>query len=173
MKIILWLAIFISVLFLEVSFLPSFFGSAVPSLTTAVLIVGIALADFRTGFWFGGLAGIMRDILAPSTLAGHTILFLGLFFAMRFFLILTQWEEPLRRIGAVFFGLLVWPLVWILSAWVGRWFFGTSLPFLEWRDLASWPAALEITFAVVWFSVFSWLAIKSAARRRILRLTRL
>ena len=170
MKAVLWLISYALAMLFEIFIFPIFFGINIPSLTTAVFIAGIAFQEFVPGFWFAGLSGALRDALWPQEAAWHTIFSLGLFFSVRLFLAVTQWEEPLRRISAAAAGFLAIFPVWFLSSAAVRFFFGAEGSYIAWGDLASSLVIREIIFAAAWFSVFSWLTVKLWERKMSRRL---
>lgn len=173
MKVIFWLILYVLAMLFEIFIFPFFFGTSVPSLTTIVSLMGIVFQEFVPGFWFAGLSGVMRDILSPQAAAWHTIFSLSIFFAVRFFMAVTQWEEPLGRISAVAAGLLAIFPVWFFSSAAGRFFFGIEGPRIAWGDFASGFAIRGMIFAALWFSAFSWLAVKLWGKKKSRRLEHL
>lgn len=170
MKVIFFVILYFLAILFESFIFPAFFGINSPSLGTAVFLMGVSLQEFVPGFWFAGLSGAIRDAISLQSSAWNTIFSLGLFFAVRLFLTASQLEEPLRGISAVAVGLLAILPVWFLDSAAGIFFFGAEGPHLAWQDLASPLARREIIFAIGWFSVFSWLAIKLWEKKRNRRL---
>lgn len=173
MKFILWVLASSITLLLEVSVLPSFFGTMTPILTLAVLIIGIAMQDFWPGFWFTGLSGLARDILAPASAATHTPFLFGIFLIMHLFRIIAQWEEPLSRMGSAIAGLVGIPIAWVLASAVGRLALGLAPSTLALPDLVSRPAFREIIFSSVWLGVFCWFTLRRFGKKRATRLSQL
>ena len=161
-----WFVGYAAALLAEIFVLPSFLGSSVPAVASAVLILGIAFQEFMPGFWFAGASGVIRDLVRPAGAVPHTVVFLVVFLAMRAVMGSRRWDEPVRRASTVAAGLASLPLAIIGSSSVGAVFFDISWGRLGWADLVSLPAADELLFAITWFSVFSWLMIRWVARRR-------
>ncbi len=157
---------------LEVAILPRLTGSAAPTLTLAGLVVGLALLDFRSGFWFAGLTGLLHDtVLAGST--SYTIFALTLLFAMRGFRALTQWDVPLADIAAMAFGLLMTPLAWVGASIAAGIFFAVPERVIAVGDLAHRTVVKEILFSFLWFPALSWLLIRRSRWQRAREVLRL
>lgn len=171
MKTLLWCLAFLLALIVEVSILPQFFGSSAPSLGQAVFILGVAFLGFRTGFAFAAFAGVLLDSVAGG--GTHTLVALATFFTMRTFGALSQWEEPLGRIGQVVAGLVAIPALRLLAAPVLAAALGVAVAPLHAADAASAAFLREVAFALAWFMCFSWFEIRRARTHRVRRLAHL
>ncbi|MDP3727092.1 MAG: hypothetical protein Q8R35_00445 [bacterium] len=171
MKFFAWLFLFAAAFIFEASMLPHFLSGFLPSITTAVLVLGIAFQGFGPGFAFAGLAGLAQDAALGGGI--HTFSALGALFAMGVFRTYTQWEDPLGRIGAVLTGLVVMPLLWLLGRALADFVLSTAAPRLRADDVMSAYAFYNIAFAFIWFVLFSWLAIRGARRQSARRLRHL
>ena len=171
MRPVLWLAAFFAAFIVESAILPRLVGGLAPSLTTAALILGIAGQRFWPGLAFAALAGVLRDIAAGGGVYAFTAL--GTFFGMQAFAAITQWEDPLARIGAAAAGLTLQPLLWQLGIHVVGFAFGTAASPLGAADISSRAALGEILFALAWFGLFVWRTLSRAAERRAHRLRHL
>ncbi|MBI4132907.1 MAG: hypothetical protein HY473_02375 [Candidatus Sungbacteria bacterium] len=163
---VFWFIGYAAALLVEVFVLPSFLGSSVPAVASAVLILGIAFQEFMPGFWLAAASGVMRDLVRPAGVVPHAAVFLVVFLAMRAVMRSRRWDEPVRRASAVAAGLVSLPLALVGSNWAGAAFFDIRWGWLGWTDLVSRPAAGELLFALAWFSVFSWLMLRWVARKR-------
>lgn len=166
MKALAWIGAYMVTLVLEVSFLPGFFGTGVPALHMAVLLLGIAFQDFWPGLWFSGLAGFSRDVLVPGSGGAETMTALLVFFAMRLFLAFDLFAMPFERMGAVLAGLFMVPVGSSIASHLARTAFGASIPSFQGRDLLSSVALRESMFAIVWFLAAAWLTARFYGRRR-------
>lgn len=166
MKALLWIAAYAAVLVLEVSFLPGFFGTGVPALSVAALLLGIAFQDFWPGLWFSGLAGFGRDVLVPGSGGAETMAALLVFFAVRLFLALDFFDMALERMSAVLVGLAMIPVASGIASLLARIAFGASILSFQGRDLLSSTALRESMFAVIWFLAAAWLTARFYARKR-------
>ena len=171
MKTILWLGVYLAVLIAEVTVLPQWLGVSAPALHFGVLAIGIASQDFLPGFLFAGLSGIARDALAPPSVAAHALFSLAVFFCMRLFLALSDWDEPMRRIGAVAIGILTAPPAWLIASAIAALVFGAASPAPGIADLWTTTALRETLFAAIWFLAFSWLAFRRGRHTRESELT--
>ncbi|MBI4132209.1 MAG: hypothetical protein HY474_01110 [Candidatus Sungbacteria bacterium] len=171
MRFFAWFGVFLAALLLEMAVLPQFFGALAPSLTLAVLIPGIASQRFWPGFGFAAAAGLALDVVAGGGI--HTLVAIGTFFSMQAFRALTQWEEPLDRIGAVACGLILQPLLQFVGAHVADSVFGAAAVPLSVSDIASVSYLREISFAAGWFMLFVWFEIRRVRRYRAGRLMHL
>lgn len=160
-----WLFGYFAALTLEVSFLPSFFGTAVPALHLMPLILGIVSQGFWPGLWFSGLAGFARDVLIPGTGGTQTVAALLVFLAVRLFLALDLFDVPLQRIGAIAAGLVVVPVASRLAVALARGF-GAAVPSFHGSALLSGTAIRELAFAAAWFLIACWLIARSVERQR-------
>ncbi len=165
MRFFSWLFGYFAALALEVSFLPSFFGTAVPSLYLMPLILGIVSQGFWPGLWLSGLAGFVRDVLVSGTGGAQTVAALIVFLAMRLFLALDLFDVPLQRIGAIAAGLVVVPVASRLAVALAQGF-GAAAPSFPGADFVSAAVLREIAFAAAWFFLASWLIVRSAQRHR-------
>lgn len=172
MQFIVWLALYLAAFLLEGAVLPVFFGARVPALSLTVLLIGVAFQDFWAGFWFASFAGLLRDVLASAAFP-YTVFALLLFGCLQLFLTFVQWDDPLRRLGAILIGLLAAPPVWLASSAVGHLFFHLPLRAITLSDLTSRFAFGEAAFAASWFLVFSWCALRVARRKRSLAAERI
>ena len=151
---------FVAIVF-EIAILPQWFGSAVPAISIAVFFLGVAFQGFWPALWFAGLAGILRDVIAPSQDATHTLFFFGIFFVMQFFAFVSNWDEIARRIAAIGAGIIIGiPLSWFAASLVGRSFFHLATPVFSVSELLSRSGAIESIFTIVWFSVAVWVSIR-------------
>lgn len=173
MKIIVWLVAYLAVLIAEIAVLPQWLGSSTPAAHFGVFVIGIAFQEFFPGFLFASISGIMRDALAPPFVATHTLFALAVFFSMRLFFALSDWDEPMRRIGAVAIGILATPPAWLIASAIGRAIFGAASPALDIAGLWTTAALRETLFIAAWFSVFSWLAFRRVRHTRESELTRI
>lgn len=171
MRPVFWLAAFFAAFVMESAILPRVLGGLTPSLTIAALIIGIAAQRFWPAFTFAVLAGMIQDIAAGGGI--HTFTALGTFFAMQAFAAITQWEEPLARIGAAAVGLTLQPLLWQLGVRVAGLAFGTAASPLRGADIISRAALREVLFALAWFGLFTWRTFRTATERRAHRLRHL
>lgn len=171
MKLLAWLFLFAAAFVFEASMLPYFLRGFLPSITTAVLVLGIAFQGLRPGFAFAGLAGLAQDAAVGGGI--HAFSALGAFFAMGAFRVSTQWENPLGRMGAVLTGLVAMPLLRFPGAALADFIFGAAIPRFHADDVMSAYAFYNIAFAFIWFVLFSWLAIRGARRQSARRLYRL
>lgn len=165
MRWILWTAGYLTALFLEVAFLPRFFGTAVPSLHLMPLILGIVFQGFWPGLWFSGLAGLSRDVLIPGTAGTEVMAALLVFLAVRLFLALNLLDTPLERIGAIAVGLGTIPAASRLAIALVRGF-GAAVPSFHGSALLGGTALRELAFATAWFLVAAWLITRSVERQR-------
>ena len=166
-----WLGSYLAILLAEVSLLPHLVGTAVPALSAATLVLGIGLQDFRSGFWFVGLAGLLRDIILPGAVLPHTLFGFILFFAMQSFTALAPWDQPLREIAAVGVGLLFLPVAWMGGSLIAAALFDLPMRTLSGADFASRFALREGIFAAVWFSIVVRYRLRRFERRRMAELT--
>lgn len=171
MKFFAWLFLFAAAFVFEASVLPHFLGGFLPSITTAVLVLGIAFQRFGPGFAFAGLAGLAQDVAVGGGI--HTFSAIGACFAMGAFRTCTQWEEPLGRMGAVLTGLVTMPVFRFLGAVLADGMPGTAIARFHAEDVMSAYAFYNIAFAFIWFVLFSWLAIRGARRHNARRLRHL
>ncbi|MDP3727224.1 MAG: hypothetical protein Q8R35_01140 [bacterium] len=171
MKFFAWFFLFAAAFVFEASILPRLFGGFSPPMMSAVLVLGIAFQGFWPGFAFAGLAGAFADAVSGGGI--HAFVALGVFFIMGAFRALTQWEEPLGRIGAVLVGLLSQPILWLLGTVAVDLVFGAAVGRIRAADLVSAYALYHVTWVLLWFVLFSWLAIRGASRKSARRLYRL
>lgn len=165
MKMLTWSGAYLVVLVLEIAFLPSFFGAAVPSLHLMPLILGIVSQGFWPGLWFSGLAGFARDVLIPGTDGTEVVTALLVFLAVRLFLALNLFDMPLERIGAVLVGLWAVPAAGRVAVALARGF-GAAVPSFHDSTLLSGTAIRELAFAAAWFLIACWLIARSVERQR-------
>lgn len=165
MRFLVWLALYCSAFVLEAVVLPVFFGLRLPGVSFAVLVTGIAFQDFWAGFWFAVCTGFLRDVLASAAFP-YTIFFLCIFGVLQLFYTLVQWEDPPRRLGALFAGFLLAPLAWVASAAFGHVLFRLPLRAITPSDLVSRFALGEAAFAALWLLVVSWCVLRWERRRR-------
>lgn len=163
MSVLFWFGSFVVALVVEMSILPHLTGGWVPTLTTIPLLAGIALQSFPAGLFFVVFAGILRDVVTGGGV--HLLTVLGTFFSMRLFLYLTQWERPLGAIAAVAVGLLLELPIWFLAAKVSYFFFHVAAPAFGMNNFTSKGTLKDIFFMLAWFTLFSWLLIRTARRR--------
>ena len=165
MRWILWVAGYLVALLFELAFLPSFFGTAVPSLHLMPLILGIVFQGFWPGLWFSGLAGFARDVLIPGTGGTEVVTALLVFLAVRLFLALNLFDMPLERIGAVLVGLFTVPAASRVAVALA-WGFGAAVPSFHGSALLSGTAIRELAFVAAWFLIACWLIARSVERQR-------
>lgn len=170
---ILWIAGYMLATVAELSFLPGFFGTGVPALAAAVLILGIVFLDFWPGLWFAALAGFSRDVLVPGSGGAEAMAALLVFLAVRLFLALDVFDAPLERLSAMTVGILAVPLAANVAALLARIAFGVSVPSFRGQDLLSVVAFRESVFAVAWLLVAAWLTARCYERKRRDALVRL
>lgn len=173
MNLLLWVFLYLIGLVIELAVAPLFFGGAAPPLSALIFFTAAAFQGFWPGFVFAGLAGFIHDALFPAAAARYVVSFVGIFFLMRAFGTLTQWDEPWRRIGVFGSGLLLFPFVWALASYAARWVFAAPFEVPGWSDFASAFFARESAYALVWFAGFAWLAIRGASGERARRLQHL
>lgn len=165
MKLLTWIGVYLAALLLEIAFLPSFFGTAVPAFHLAPLILGMAFQGFWAGLWFSGLAGLSRDVLIPGTAGTEVMTVLLVFLAVRLFLALNLIDRPFERIGAVAVGLAAVPAVSRLAIALARGF-GAVVPSFHGAAFLNATALRELAFSVAWFLIAAWLIARSAAYHR-------
>lgn len=163
-----WCASYLVVLILEVSFLPRFFGTALPMLAPAVLVLGITALEFSAGFWFAGFVGLIHDLLLPGGVPAIAPS-LSAFFLMHGFLRFFEWHQPWNQIGAVVSGILALPLLQVAGSWAS----GQPLTSLLGHEFVGTFFFREASFSAAWFLVFAWVMIRRAERTRRHTLTRL
>lgn len=168
-----WLLLYLAALAFESAVLPELLGASVPSISGAVLIVGIVIQRFVPGFWFTVLAALIRDLLAPAAAPPHLASALVTFLAVHLFGALTQWDEPLRRIGGALVGIIARPVGLGVGAGLGRALFGSTLAAPGLADLASAAVRREAIFAALWWALFVWLTLRWFRRRRREEVSRL
>lgn len=173
MRATVWFGGFVLGLILEASLLPVWIGGATPPIASAVFLAAVSGLAFWPGLFFAGFAGFTRDLLLPGTGAVGSVSSFAVFFAVQAFGALTQWEEPLKRIGALLVGLLAVIPGWLFGILAGRIFFATPLPAPAFGDLGSQPAVLAAAFHILWISIYSWFLIRAAQRFSLRRLERL
>ena len=174
MYFLIWLFGYLGALLLEVAVLPSFLGSWVLPLSTALVVAGIVLTDFFPGFWFAALSGLVGDFFISSNIVvSHTASALGLFFVIQFFRSLIELDEPLATPMVLAAGFAALPVGWVLGSAASHILFG--------RDLVSWGEFVgmnktflrEAALAVFFVAVFSWVFIRRFSKTRERRLSRL
>lgn len=165
MRLIIWLAAYLLALAAEISFLPSFFNS-VPPISFSVLVFGIAIEGFDSGFWFAGLAGFSRDLIAPQTAGSHVLFFLAIFFIVHAFAFATHLEEPLRKISKVVIGFIAAPVIWaLIGAGIGT-FFASPVQAVRWADLPRLFAAGDYLFIFALIIIFACVSLRRFRRAR-------
>ena len=171
MRFFFWLIVFTAAFVLETAALPQVLNGFTPSLTLAVLLLGVAFQPFWSGFAFAAFAGLLLDIASGGGI--HTFIALGTFLAVRTFSLLMQWEEPLGRIGAVAIGLILQPPLRFIGAEFADLAFGVTVPGVRLSDAFGIVAVRETMFALLWFASFAWFEIRRARRHRGQRLRHL
>lgn len=171
MKFFAWLFLFAASFVFEASMLPHFLSGFLPSITTAVLVLGIAFQSFGPGFAFAGFTGLAQDVAVGGGI--HAFTALGVWLAMTAFRAFAEWEEPLGRMGAVLTGLVTMPLFRFLGAVLADLMSGTAIARFHAEDVMSAYAFYNIAFAFIWFVLFSWLAIRGVRRHGARRLRHL
>lgn len=165
MIFIAWLAAYILAFGAEISFLPVFFNS-IPPLSFSVLILGMAMQGFAPGFWFAGLAGFSRDLIAPQTAGSHVLFFLAIFFIVHAFAFATHLEEPLRKISKVVIGFIAAPVIWVLiGAGIGT-FFESPVQAVRWTDMPRLFAPGDYLFISAVVIIFACVLLRRFRRGR-------
>lgn len=172
MKFIFWFSTYIFLVVMEISVLPPFLSTSDLPLAAAVLILGTVSLNFRSGFWFAGLAGLAHDtLLAPGAFVSHTAFAFFIFFAIHFFKTLIQWNEPLDRIGATVVGFLAIPLAWPAGVAVSHIFFKSPLSGVDFALLSGAMAVRWVIFAGAVAAGFAIMRLRRFRRRRVSQLT--
>jgi len=163
MRMLFWMIGYGVALLIEVAVFSNFAPLAGLPLHYAVFLTAIILLPFREGFWFAGVAGLFRDLIAPAHSASH-LLFAFLFFALvRAFLGIAAWDEPLRKITAFAVGVAFTPLaLWGAFVATRALGLGAGVPANVLGPIE--PASL--LFVGFWFLCFIVVSLRAARRER-------
>lgn len=175
MALAVWLGGYLLALFLEVAVLPRLLGAAVPAVSQALLLIGIAEQPRSpgAGLALAAFAGLTRDLLAPPGMEIHTLVNCFTFLAMHLAMGLGPWDEPIRRIVAALAGLAAIPLSRLFVAAVGGAAFGLVIPAPSLSDLGSSVGRAELFFAVAWVLAYTGIGVIRFRRARQAALLRL
>lgn len=166
MRFILWTIVYIFILFCEIFVLPKFFGASVLPFSFSIAIIAIADQVFLPGILFASLAGVLRDLVTPEAAPSHTIFFLAIFLFMHFFRVITNWDEPMGRIGSIFSGLLLQVGAWTVSIALSSIFLIHASISDAFRSATAYVSPFDILFEFLWFVLYAWLMIGRYRRLR-------
>ncbi len=171
-RLAIWLAVYLALLFSEISFFPVLLGFAPPAFSTAALVLGVSLLGYLPGFLFALFAGLARDILlAPAAVSSNTAFAFFVFFAVWLFRVAVRWDESILRIGAVSAGFASLSLARFLAAEAAHIFFSAVRPVSNLSSFFSRVVLAEAIFAGTIIAAFSAVSIIRFRRRRAAELT--
>lgn len=163
MRMLFWVVGYAGALLVELAVFSNFVSLAGLPVSYAVFLTAVVLLPFREGFWFAGVAGLFRDLVAPAHSASHLLFAFLLFALVRAFLGIAAWDEPLRKITAFAVGAALTPLAaggaLVATRALGL---GAGVPAHALGPIE--PASL--LFVGFWFLSFIAVSLRAARRER-------
>ncbi len=174
MRIVVWLLLYIAAVIVETALLPGLAGSYwVHSLSTTLLIVGIASQSFSDGFWLASLAGFIFDALLAAPAAISAIAFaMAVFAVISTFKALVELDEPLYSIASVVIGFAALPLAWFLAISASK-LLDTRIEAATRVLMPMRFMANEAVFALVFVMIYAWVSIHRFSKKRVQELSSL
>ncbi len=166
MRTFLWLVAYGAALGIEIAVLPAWGVFSVIPLAHLVFLTVIAVERPAQAVWFAVAAGIIRDSIAPSSGASHTLVFMTLVAVIAGIIKLTDWDEPLRTIAAVVMGAMVTPLAALVSFGVTPVVSGRAVVGGPWYAFPVAPDFAAFASTGVWIGVLAVLMIRGFFRQR-------